>query len=113
MALDECRAQLLRVKGIIIEFILEPGKQLVKGGDEFLSIPFGDLRKIADHPALVFEFPFVRQTNETIIGCNIGEEGELPATQRAVLSLAAGGSQTGQEDHGLGRIRFQRSALCG
>jgi hypothetical protein len=43
---------------------------------------------MADHPTGIFEFPIVGQANEGEIFRDVGEKGELPATEGAVIPLA-------------------------
>jgi hypothetical protein len=56
--------------------------------DEFLPVLHADLAQVADHPAFVLKIPVVCQPDEAVIGCDVGEEGELTAGGCAVLPLA-------------------------
>src|SRR5512133_2572889 len=101
----------------MIELILEQGKQPVISSDEFLAILLRNLGKVADHPACRFELPLIRQTDKAILRCDIGKEWELPAAQRPEITLTAGGTQAGEQDHTLRRIRLEagdilRGCIC-
>ena len=101
----------------MIELILEQGKQPVIGSDEFLAILLRDLGKVADHPACRFELPLIHQADKAILRCDVGKEWELPATQRPEITLTAGGTQAGEQDHTRRCICFEagnilRGCIC-
>ena len=92
---------------IVIELILKQRKQFVIGSDKFLAIFLCDPGKVADHPACQFELPLIRQTDKAILGCDIGKEWELPAAQRPEITLTAGGTQAGEQNHTFRRVCFE------
>jgi hypothetical protein len=59
---------------------------------------------MADDPTGGFKIPMICQANESVIGCDIRKEGELPATDRAKFSLAMIRTLASQQAHMFGSI---------
>jgi len=79
---------LFRCAGITIKLIGNAGEEVVVHLDEFAAVSRGDRMEVTDHPAGGFKFPFVRQSYETVVRCDIREKGELTAAAGAVIALA-------------------------
>ena len=105
-------AHFLRMNGVAVEFILEPGEELIIGVDKFPAIEGSHLRQVADNPTGCLKFPIVSQTEEAIIRGYIGEKRKLAATEQAVLTLAGLRPETGQQQH-PGRGRYLNPVVTG
>ncbi len=101
-----CFAQFLRADGVTLELILKEGKYLIESAYKLCSIGIRNEIKMTHYPAFILESPIIGKTEKFVIGCDIREKGELPATQQAVLAFASQMPQTSQRKHALGHFVF-------
>jgi hypothetical protein len=103
-------AQTLGVDRVTFEDVIEGGEEIIKGADEFRVVRVRDLVEIANDPTDGLKFPFAGEAEETIVGGDVGEEGEGAATEGAVIALTTRGAEAGERDHAGGQIRVRDGA---
>ena len=95
-------AQFRGVDAVTFKDVIEGGEEIIKGADELGAVFVGDLAEVADHPTNRFEFPFAGEAEETVVGGDVGEEGEGAAAEDAVRALTTVRAEAGERDHAGG-----------
>ena len=95
----EVGAQFPGVDLVTFEHVIECSEEGVEGADEFSAVVGGDAVKIVDDPADGFEFPFAGETEEAVVGGDVGEEGEGAATDDSIRALTLVRAEAGEGDH--------------
>jgi hypothetical protein len=111
--LDESRAHFFRQVIVRVVILGAIHQELVIGLHKLVPELRADRIQVANEPAGQFKIPVVRQPDEAVVRGDVGEEGELPAGDAAVLALAGLRTQAGQQTHMRGGVRFQAAGVLG
>lgn len=99
-------SQFLGLDGVALKFILKKGEDFIEGVDEFFLIGIADLIEMADDPAFFFKCGGVGDAQKFVVGGEVGDEGELAATDEAVFPFAGVWTEAGEGDHAAGHFVF-------